>query len=392
MMMGQIRKQREIILPTPDVLHNRSSIGVDMIEIEPDVLRPVHRFESQVVGMEHVDSKERRINDQLGREIGVRHWDDVLTSDGIDRGVTSYVPHDEYKSGYPFSLAMDTAWFTGLEGHNDMIAETFMKELGVSVVVVGPEYSAAQPKKIGAEMNLGRLATMSAGFSLMKSAEASAEIYSEIRETHPEYDLKDSVIGAGESRAAMMEQVRRLFMRLKGIQTVHSDITDPAVSEQAMKDFGDMIKLAKFPGREIMGALAVGMARMKHGDLHREFGTVPLSPRYLIGAVLGTGPALLSGEEGMFAALTPRWHPQHVVNFNHNSMADTAQRQERYAEHYNSTEIELNGCHLGLGFPSVQRYVVDRSHAIGMATAPIVDWKKDIHGQGRQSLRLVDAA
>lgn len=390
--MGQIRKQREIILPTPDVLHNRSSIGVDMIEIEPDVLRPVHRFESQVVGMKHVDGKERRINDQLGREIGVRHWDDVLTSDGIDRGVTTYVPHDEYKSSYQFSLVMDTAWFTGLEGHNDMIAETFMKELGISVVVVGPEYSAAQPKKIGAEMNLGRVATMSAGFSLMKSAEASAEIYSEIREAHPEYDLKDSVIGAGESRAAMMEQVRRLFMRLKGIQTVHSDITDPAVSEQAMKDFGDMIKLAKFPGREVMGALAVGMARMKHGDLHREFGTVPLNPRYLIGAVLGTGPALLSGEEGMFAALTPRWHPQHVVNFNHNSMADTAQRQERYAQHYNSTEIELNGCHLGLGFPSVQRYVVDRSHAIGMATAPIVDWKKDIHGQGRQSLRLVDAA
>jgi hypothetical protein len=392
MIAERIGRQREIILPTPDVLHDRSSIGIDMIAIEPDVIRPVHRFESQVIDMKHVDDKERRIKDQLGREVGVRHWEDVLTSDGIDRGVTTYVPHDEYKSSYPFTLVMDTAWFTGLEGHNDMIAETFMKELGVSVVVIGPEYTAAEPKNIGAEMNLGRLATMSAGFSLMKSAEASAEIYSELLEAHPEYDLKRSVIGAGESRAAMIEQVRRLFMRLKGIETVHSDITDPAVNEQAMKDFGDVIKLLKFPGREIMGSLAVAMARMKRGDLHREFGTVPLNPRYLTGAVIGTGPALLSGEEGMFADLTPLSHPQHIVNFNHNSMADTARRQERYALHYNSTEIELNGCHLGLGFPSVQRYVVDRSHAIGMATAPIIDWKKDIHGQGRRSLHLVDAA
>lgn len=392
MLLKHIGRQREIILPTPDVLHNRSSIAVNMIEIEPDILRPVHRFESQVVDTKHIADKQRRIEDRLGREVGIRYWDDVLTSDGIDRGVTTYVPHDEYKSGYPFSLVMDTAWFTGLEGHNDMIAETFMKELGVSVVVIGPEYSAAEPKTIGAEMNLGRLATMSAGFSLMKSAEASAEIYSEILAAHPKYDLKQSVIGAGESRAAMIEQARRLFMRLKGIETIHSDITDPAVNEQAMQDFGDVIKLLKFPGREIMGALAVAMARMKRGDLHREFGTVPLSARYLTGAVVGTGPALLSGEEGLFAALTPLSHPQHIVNFNQNSMADTVQRQERYTEHYNSTEIELNGCHLGLGFPSVQRYVVDRSHAIGMATSPIIDWKKDIHGQGRRSLRLVDAA
>lgn len=387
-----IGRQREIILPTPDVLHDRSSIGIDMIAIEPDVLRPVHRFESQAADIRLVEDRQIIVKDRLDREIGVRHWNDVLTIDGVDRGVTTYVPHDECKSGYPFTLVMDTAWFTGLEGHNDMIAETFMKELGVSVVVIGPEFSAAEPRKIGAEMKLGRLAAISAGFSLMKSGEASAEIYSELLEAYPEYHLKSEVIGVGESRAAMIEQVRRLYMRLKGIETVHSDITDPSVNEQALRSGADVLDIARWPMRELMGSLAVGMARLKRGDLHREIGTVPIDHRYLIGAVVGTGPALLSGEEGMFADLTALSHPQHIVNFNLNSMAHTAQRQDRYALHYNSTEIELNGCHLGLGFPSVQRYVVDRSHAIGMAPAPVLDWKKDIHGQGRRPLTVVEAA
>ena len=391
MLLDRIGSHRKNILPTPDVLHDRSKIGSMIVEVEPDVHVRLHRFESDVSELREIPGRQRDIKDILGRHVGTRYWNDVVTTDGVDRGVTTYVPDEAYLSGYPFSLVMDTAWFTGLEGHNDMIAETFMKELGVSVVVVGPEFSSADPKTIGAETKLGRLAAMSAGFSLMRSGEASANIYSQLLSDRPDYRLENSIIGAGESRAAMIEQIRRFYMTLNGVSTLHSDITDPNVSQQALRSFEDVVNLLRWPVREAMGSLAVGAALLKRGDLHREIGTVPINQRYLVGATIGMGPALLSGEEGTFADFTPKSHPQHVVNFNRNSMAHTDLRRERYAEHFNTTIIELNGCHLGLGFPSVQRYVIDRTHAIGKSDFGAIDWRV-IHGQGRTPLEVVPAA
>lgn len=386
-MLGIITRQREIILPTPNVLHDRSKVTAldEEILVDPDRSVTLHHFKSQVEDEREVLRKYKQVKDRLDRVVGERHWHDVLTIDGVDRGVTMYVPSDEIRSDYKFTVVMDTAWFTGLEGHNDMLAETFMKELGVSVMVIGPEFSADEPKKVGAATKLGKIAALSAGFSLMKSGEASAEIYDYMLRNYPEYNLQQDVIGAGESRGAMIEEIRRLYMMLKGINVLHSDLTDPNVSKQALQTMEDCLQTLQWPVVEGVGVLAVAAALAKKGVLHREIGTVPMNLRFMLGATLGMGPALLSGEEGMFADYTPLTHPQHIINSTRNNMAHVEQRQQNYKDHTNTTIIPLDICHLGLGFPSIQARVIDRSHEIGkMQLVSSTDhelWKK-IHATG----------
>lgn len=386
-MFETLAQQREIILPSPNVLHNRSRIGSETVEIDPGRSAELHYFESDVIRDESVARKRKEITDRLDRVVGERRWHDIVTSDGIDRGVTVYTPNDDIRSGYRFSIVMDTAWFTGLEGHNDMLAETFMKELGVGVVVIGPEFSAAEPQKVSGEMKLGNLAMMSAGFSLMKSGEASAKIYDYLQSEYPEYELMNEVVAAGESRGAMIEEIRRLYMSLLGINVVHSDLTDPNVSKRGLQNLEDVVDTLKWPIREGIGVTAVALALAKKGVLHREIGTVPVSKRYLVGATLGTGPAIISGEEGLFAGYTPLGHPQHIINSTQNTMAHVHERQQNYSEHFNTTIVPLDICHLGLGFPSIQARVIDRTHEIGrqqlVSSADRAIWKQ-IHANGHE--------
>lgn len=385
-MLRTIARQRETILPTPDVLYDRSKISSEEIFIDPNRVATLHYFESDVHDEREILSKYRVIKDRLDRVVGERHWHDIATIDGVDRGVTVYIPGEEIRSDYRFTIVMDTAWFTGLEGHNDMLAENFMKELGVNVMVIGPEFSGAEPKKVDGAMGLGKIAMMSSGFSLMKSGEAAAEIYDYMRREYPGYELRDDVIAAGESRGAMIEEIRRLYMKLRGINVLHSDLTDPNVSKQALQTFEDCLRTLQWPVVEGVGVLAVAAALAKKGVLHREIGTVPLSLRYMVGATLGTGPALLSGEEGTFASYTSLTHPQHIINSTQNSLAHVEHRQENYKDHFNTTIVPLDICHLGLGFPSIQARVIDRTHEIGArqlaSPADHIVWS-EVHANGR---------
>ncbi len=392
-MLSQLKRQREIILPTPDVLHDRAALWWEDVEIEHGNMQKLPHFQSWVDTVEPALDKRKIVTDHDKSVVGIRYWDDVRTADGVDRGVTTYVPSDEIRTGYPFSLVMDTAWFTGLEGHNDVIAETFMKELGVSVVVVGPEFTAAHPNAVGAETKLGRVAALCAGFSQMRSMEASAMIYEALQSSRPYYGLTKDVIGVGESRGAMGEQIRRAYMQLMGVTTVHSDITDPNVQNRALESWGDAYDLARWPVGEAMGSVAVGAALLRRGKLHRQIDTVPLSRRYLLGALLGTGPALLSGEEGLFADFTPLDHPQHITNFKNNKMAHTDSRREAYALHRNTTIHKLKGCHLGLAYPSIQERVIDRSTQIGIAlqNGQPLNFQA-IHQTGHKSAELLEEA
>lgn len=386
-MFQTIYRQREAILPSADVLHDRAALYWDTVEIEPGNVQQLPRFQAQVDEVQPAMDKRKMITDHDNHVVGIRYWDDVRTADGIDRGVTTYVPSDEIRSDYPFSLVMDTAWFTGLEGHNHLIAEKFMKELGVSVMVVGPEFTAAHPDRIGAELKLGKLAAMCTSFSQMRSMECSAEIYETLRANKSYYNLAKEIIGVGESRAAMGEQIRRLYMQLLGIETIHSDITDPSVNKQAPTTPGDLLDLVQWPAREAIGSLAVGIALLRKGELYRQIDTVPLDIRYLLGALMGTGPALLDGEEGLFANYTRLDHPQHITNLTGNSVAHTDSRREGYRNHHNTTILELDCCHLGLAYPSIQQHVVDRTHGVGagLASGLPIDWNA-IHQLGHSPI------
>ncbi len=51
MLLDRIGIQRNNLLPSADVLHDRSSIGTKTVEIEPGVLKDIHLFESNVVDL-----------------------------------------------------------------------------------------------------------------------------------------------------------------------------------------------------------------------------------------------------------------------------------------------------------------------------------------------------
>lgn len=364
-MLDLLKRPRDIILPTPDILRSRGEISTDVVEIEDRHFELLTRFDSLVVDSHEILDKRSDIKDELDRVVGTRYWYDVMTADGVDRGTTAYVPDESIASDYPFSLLIDLPYLTGLEGHNDRIAEIFMKELGITVVLVGPEFSAAEPKLIGAEMKLGKVACLSTATSVSKLGEASAFIYEHLQKEYPHLNLSSNVVGAGESRGAIIEEIRKLYLSLLGLNPLYSDITDPVISEQALTSAKNTLKLLRWPIREGLGALAVGAALFKKGDLHRELDTLPADVRQMIGALVGSGPALLSGEEGEFHNYTALVYPQHIVNFRSNTIADTNLRRNKYKHHSLTDIVELNGCHIGLGYPSVQRHVVDRAHGLG---------------------------
>lgn len=378
-MLDILSRQRDIILPPPNVLHERSSIGKSTILVNDENVE-IHRFPNEIdhrlVAVDPITFRDRR-------PAGDRYRYDTITNGGIDRGTSVYKPAPDIDRGFPFSVLLDTAWFTGLEGHNDRIAEIIMKELGVSVVLIGPEFSAFEPTVIGAETDLRGIASLSTGISLAQSAEASASIYTTLKKDEPYLGLKDKVLDGGESRGAMIAQIRRAYLECFGSMSIASDLTDPNMHERAFQKFADTIRLIKWPVREVLGAAAVGVSHAANGELKYMNGTIPLDMRYVIGATVGTGPALFSGEESLGASYTSYDHPQHILNFKGSGAAHTEARKKSYVDHYNTTFKELRGCHLSLGYSSVLSYFIARSLELGEGFPDVgqvnPDWIKKIH-------------
>lgn len=362
-MLDTLTRQRDKVLPPPDVLHERSRIYIEPVVVNGmplELPRFNTKIASELVSIDEVTFKD-------GSPAGDRFRFDTITDGGIDRGVSVFRPADHIRNDYPFSILMDTAWLTGLEGHNNRIAEILMKTLGVEVVLVGPEFSAFKPNSIGAEQHLGRIAAMSTGISLMQSAESSASIYSHLRTQEEYLGLKVNVYDVGESRAAMIAQLRRIYLECFGMASVASDLTDPNLSERAFMKFTESVKLLKWLPRELAGLASVSAHKLARGEIKHLHGTVPLDPRYLTGAIVGTGPALASGEEGLGAQYTDHSHPQFTLNFKGSGAAQTDIRRMKYAHHTNSTFKEVRGCHLSLGYSSVLSHVIARALSTGEA-------------------------
>ena len=379
-------RAREATLPGYETLYDRSCTGVTEITVDPNHIEMLHHFNNGVLAHEANYDLTRPVFNRREQCVGMRYSHDFVMENGIDRSASVYVPVEELRSEYPFTIAMDTPWYTGLDGHNDRIAELLMKHLGVTIVLVGPEFSSRKPKNISAEQSLGRIARLSSTISLASAAEASVEILSLLKDEFPGYNINRNIVDVGESRGAMLGEVRHEYARARGFNPVGSEFTDPSASERGLTNFRDVAKTLLWLPKEAIGSMAVAAALHKTGDLHRQVGTVPIDKRMLIGATLGTGPAILSGEEGSFSAYTPLKHGQMFVQAARNGLSGNAQRKENFKNHHNTHWIDLDMCHLGLGFPSVIQHLIERLHSLGSecvrseSTAADIRWSR-VHGK-----------
>lgn len=291
-----------------------------------------------------------------GEHIGSRVHYRIEMSTGISRDVVVYLPLPEKLEQASVTIHMDTPWMTGAEGHNDKIAEAFMQHTGQPVIMVGPENMNQHKSGLYVVKNLAKVATEASQVSLALAGQDSMQIVAALC---GQLGLPRKLIQVGESRAAMMAGAKQPHEAELGLETVYNDITDPCISENIRNDLSNVVRLPLFVPIEAMNLLPVGVDLARRGSLHREKGTVPMSARYMAAAILGTGPAIFSGEAGEFPAFLSKSDAVHLVNFQYNHVAHHEKWREKYA-HTQFAGVNLKGAHLGLAYSSVQRHVIER--------------------------------
>lgn len=355
--MSVMETVRSAVAPRHEDLWQRAGATERFVEIEPGHIEVVPFFDARIDRNRTAVAEPQPVLDRLHRQIGEMYHYDVMLEDGVDRTARVYLPNDHGADDKPFMIHMDTPWFTSTKGHNNRIAEIFMQEIGAPVVVVGPEYSTTRGRLPYELARLAQTAMGSTGISLSRSAEGSMAIADYLAKEH---DLPRSVVKVGESRGAMLAMGERPYAEANDLEILYYDVTDPCVARRALQRPGDLLKIARWPAKEAIGSLAVAAALLPHGGLTHKIGTVSTNPNFLVAATVGVGPALLSGEAGEFPHRVPTDAGIHIVNFKNNSMADSRLWREKFEAHQNFELVELNGPHLGLAYPSVQRHVVER--------------------------------
>lgn len=355
--MSAMETVRSAIAPRHEDLWHRAGAKEEFVEIEPGHTEIVPFFDARVDQSRSVAHEPEPVLDRLHRQVGEMHHYDIVLEDGVDRSARVYLPQESDRSDSPFMIHMDTPWFTSTKGHNNRIAEIFMQEIGVPVVVVGPEYSTTQGRLPRELARLAQTAMGSTSISLSRSAEGSMAIASHLAAEH---ELPRSIVKVGESRGAMLAMGERPYAEANDLEILYYDVTDPCVAQRVLQQRGDVLKLARWPLKEAVGSLAVAAALLPHGGLTHKIGTVSTNPNFLVAAMMGVGPALLSGEAGEFPYRVPTDAGIHIVNFKRNTMADASVWREKFEMHENFELVELKGPHMGLAYPSVQRHVVER--------------------------------
>lgn len=347
---------RNTIAPHHEALWQAAGATHDEIEINPGHYEIVPFFDTTVQSVS--DPQADFLRNGRRDPIGTRFRHTVTTTTGAPREANVYIPAPDIDQQHPFMVHMDTAWFTGVEGHNDDVAKRFMKEIGAPVVLVGPEYSG----KKDSIMQLGATALGSLKVSQARLAQESMAIGAALAD---QYGLATNVVKVGESRGAMLAQAQWPYAKMHGLDIVYMDITDPCLAKRILGSPQEVLSLARWPVNEGLSLANIGSKLVKDGSALRKLGTVSLNPHNLTGALLGTGRALFSGEAGGFPALVPHTVGVHMVSLKHNTMADHELWRQLYSNHPAFNQVVLRDAHLGLVDPSIPRHIIERIKKFG---------------------------
>jgi len=318
------------IVPNPEERWERGGANMERIEIDEGRYADVPFFDLEIAKVE--DEKSGAIIGSGGKTVGEYNTFSIKTSDGIDRTARLYVPDDAHMKTDTIIGHADTAWITTITGHNDYAMSKFVEETGLPFVIVGAEHGTNQLPMPYELLRVPATFERSKTISLAKSAQSSQLITSHIRDR---YGLSNKIIKTGESRGAMLTPGHFPYAELYGNEIVYGDVTAPCVPKKLLSERADWMRLARWPGSEAMGTLAVGLLLAKKKALKRQMGTVTLNPNFMTSNFVGIGPALFSGEAGRFTEWTPLSAAMYISTFKNDTVSRPGVWRELYEDHDN---------------------------------------------------------
>ncbi len=350
-----IKSGVEFVAPSPDNLWLRGGAVMEDRQIDSERIESVPIFyDSKIDSYEPIGEPVEIIN--KGLRVGTKqHYRFEMTT-GITRDAVVYLPLADKQEEMQFTIHMDTPWMTGEDGHNNRIARAFMQHTSQPVIMVGPENITRYKDTLHVAKNLGAVAMDTSKISLALAAQDSMQIAAVLADIQ---SLPRQLIEVGESRGAMIAPAKHPHGEGLGLQNVYYDLTDPNLAKNAMRDWRSVRDIPLFLGGIALDLPSVGVDLMMRGDLFSEAGTVPMRARYMAAAIMGTGPAVLSGEAGRFPAYLPSNIPVNLISFRRNPLSHHGEFRKLFA-HTQFAGANLKGAHLGLAYSSVQRHVIER--------------------------------
>lgn len=379
-MINPVAELHDFVLPPPKKLWVRGGADMEWQQQEDGRGEHIPIFPLSIESIEPLGSAEP-LTDDLDRTIGHRFSYRVKTSDGIERETSVYIPVDIAHNKPDFTVLLDTAWFTTLDGHNDNVATTILRETDLPIISIGAEHSAVSSSSFN-PVALGKTVLQSVKISQAKSAQSSQLIAAALAEIHEVHKISTSFIKVGESRGAMISPAQTVYAPRYDNNIPYLDITAPCIPRRLFEEEGDMLRLGQFPVSEVLGAVAVGVETARKKITKRFLGTVSLNAHFGISNIIGVGPALASGEAGEFQKWMRRDTAIHIVTFGNDSVSRPEVWKEDYEGFPNVAIITLHGTHVTLAHPETLRHLVDRINKFKVESkaknnvTSLIEWKK----------------
>lgn len=335
-MKSPTRLLRDITAPSALALHERamkdertySELG-NGTEIVP-IFNPSFRRFEEIGGIE-------LLHDDGGTAYGSRRRYEIETDFGIDYSAVLYRPIGDAK--HDFYVDIDTPICTGVRGLNDEVASRLVREIGVPVILKGPEFSAT--RDVNAK-KLASIALAATNVSQSFSAETSMAMSAEIIERE---DLPRTAVVYGKSRGAMIGGKKYPYAIDRDINIVHYRLIDPCIGRRAFESATDVLRFGVWPMTDVAKSLPSFAKFALEGRLRERARTIETNAAYIAGMVLGTVPSLLSGES--MGDKIPVHKGVSLVHMSNNPIADTIDYLRQFEQHTNFDHHEVRNTHIG---------------------------------------------
>jgi hypothetical protein len=326
---------RDIAAPPVDVLYERAMKDEKTYEELSNGTEVVPIFNPSITLQEL--EKRQFLTDKNGYTFGTKQLYQAESDFGIDYMSALYQP-----SGQPnhnFYIDIDTALCTGINGLNDEVAARLVEEIGVPVIVKGPEFSG---NKRSGPRRLASVALAALNISQSFSAETSMAISAEIIERN---SLPSTAVVYGKSRGAMIGGKKYPYAHDRDIDIIHYRLIDPCVGVRAFESPADIVRYGVWPAADFTQSLPSFAKFALEGKLRQRAKTIETNPAYVTGMIIGTVPSLLSGES--MANRIPLHKGTSLVHMANNPIADTDEYLRQFVHHRNFDHHEISDCHIG---------------------------------------------
>lgn len=319
------------ILPSAEELWQRGGAEIVSTEIEPGHIEVVPFFDLEIIDQKQLSVSDLQTRDgRRSRKIGKQIVSQFVLSDGIDRLSRAIIVDDKYRSQSDFIVTDGTAWTTTIDGYAHHRAERIASDVGVDTIQVGSEHSGSKIPFGLDGLRLGMTILQARSTSLAKAAQAEQLIIGQLAS---DYDLPASQYVIGDSRASMRAPGQFPYARLYDNQIIHLDTKAPCVPERLGPS--DVARVARWLGVEAVGGSAVIAQLVSEGKLATLLGTVSANPNFIASSIVGSAPALASGEAGRMVSWTPRDTHGQVVVYGMDGLSLGDKWQQLWAQHSN---------------------------------------------------------